>query len=75
MNQATAILNALPVTNYGNYDGVNWLQTQVADLDFDKYKALPHVVEYLGKNFRKMSFNTDNNTVSYKESNAFATWS
>jgi hypothetical protein len=68
--QATA-LDALPVTNYGIYDGVVWLQTEVHDLDFAKYKALPSVVECNGKTFRKMSFNTDRGTVSYKESKAF----
>jgi len=69
----TAIANAIPVTKTGTYDGVHWIQTEVWDLDFQKYKEMPSVVSYMGKSYRKMSFNTDNNTVSYKESNAFAT--
>jgi len=72
MSHATAI-DALPITKTGTYDGVLWIQTEVWDLDFTKYKALPSVISYMGKSFRKMSFNTDNNTVSYKESLAYAT--
>jgi hypothetical protein len=69
---AIPVADAIPVTKFGTYDGVVWLQTEVADLDFAKYKALPSVVSCNGMTFRKMSFNTDNGTVSYRESQAFA---
>lgn len=69
---ATPAMNALPVNDYGIYDGVAWFRTHVHDLCFDAFKALPKVVHYNGKTFVKMSFNTDNGTVSYKESTAVA---
>jgi len=72
MSNATALSNALPVNDYGIYDGVAWFRTSVHDLCFDTYKALPKVVEYKGKTFMKMGWNTDNGTVSYKQSEAVA---
>ena len=73
MNQATAILNAVTVTCAATFDGVRWFQSEVPDLCYEKYKAMPSIVTYQGKVYRKMSFNTDNGTVSYKESNQYAT--
>ena len=74
MSQATAspVTNALAVNDYGVYDGVAWFRTSVSDLGYDTYKALPKVVKYEGKLFVKMGFNTDNGTVSYKETTAVA---
>lgn len=72
MSNATPLSNALPVNDYGIYDGVAWFRTAVNDLSFDTYKALPKVVEYKGKVFVKMGWNTDNGTVSYKQSEAVA---
>ena len=72
MSNAIALPNALPVNDYAVYDGVAWFRTAVHDLCFDTYKALPKVVKYNGKVFVKMSFNTDNGTVSYKQSEAVA---
>lgn len=72
MTTATPVINALPVNDYGVYDGYAWFRTTVHDLGFDAYKALPKVVTYNGKTFRKMSWNTDNGTVSYKETTAIA---
>lgn len=69
---ATPVADAYPVSKYGTYDGAVWLQIEVHELDFAKYKALPSVLSCNGMTFRKMSFNTDNGTVSYKESKAFA---
>jgi hypothetical protein len=72
MSQATTIPNALPVNDYGIYDGVAWFRTSVHDLSFAAYKAMPKVVSYNGKAFVKMGWNTDNGTVSYKQSDAVA---
>jgi hypothetical protein len=72
MNQATPVLNAVTVSDLGTYDGVEWFRTFVPDLGYDTYKALPKVVSYNGKSFIKMSYNTDNGSVSYKASSAFA---
>ena len=72
MSNATPLSNALPVNDYAVYDGVAWFRTSVHDLDFDAYKRLPKVVEYKGKVFVKMGWNTDNGTVSYKQSAAVA---
>jgi len=71
-NTASPVTNAIAVNYYGVYDGVAWFRTAVHDLSFDTYKALPKVVKYEGKTFVKMSFNTDNGTVSYKQSDAVA---
>jgi hypothetical protein len=73
MSNTASPVNALPVNDYAILDGVAWFRTAVHDLCFDAYKALPQVVSYNGKHFVKMGFNTDNGTVSYKQSNAFAT--
>jgi hypothetical protein len=74
MSNATAspVPAALPVNDFGIYDGVAWFRTAVHDLSFDTYKALPKVVKYEGKMFVKMGWNTDNGTVSYKQSDAVA---
>ncbi len=71
-NTASPVTAALPVNDYGVYDGVAWLRTAVHDLSFDTYKALPKVVKYEDRLFVKMGFNTDNGTVSYKETTAVA---
>ena len=72
MNQATAIPNAIPVSDAAQFDGIWWFRVPVDELSFAKYRALPAVVSYNGMNFRKVSFNTDTGTVSYKQSDAFA---
>jgi len=69
---ASPVTNALAVNDYGVYDGVAWFRTAVHDLSFDTYKALPKVVKYEDRLFVKMGFNTDNGTVSYKETTAGA---
>ena len=71
-NTASPVTNALAVNDYGVYDGVAWFRTAVHDLSFDTYKALPKVVKYEDRLFVKMGFNTDNGTVSYKETTAVA---
>lgn len=68
MNQATAVLNAVTVSYAATFDGVRWFQSEVPDLCYEKYKAMPSIVTYQGKTFRKSSFNTDTGTVSYRES-------
>jgi hypothetical protein len=68
-NTALPVTNAIPVNVYWACDGVDWFRTDVHDLSFDTYKALPKVVTYNGKTFVKMSYNTDNGTVSYKQAN------
>ena len=74
MSNATAspVPAALPVNDFGIYDGVAWFRTAVHDLSFDTYKALPKVVKYEDRMFVKMGWNTDNGTVSYKQSDAVA---
>jgi hypothetical protein len=72
MNIALEIPRSVTVTDLGVYDGVEWFRTFVPDLGYDTYKALPRVVSYQGKSFVKMSYNTDNGSVSYKQSNAYA---
>ena len=74
MSNATAspVTAALPVNDFGIYDGVAWFRTAVHDLSFDTYKALPKVVKYEDRMFVKMGWNTDNGTVSYKQSDAVA---
>jgi hypothetical protein len=71
MSQATPVLNALPVNDAAQFDGIWWFRVPVDELSFAKYRALPAVVRYNGMNFRKVSFNTDTGTVSYKQSDAF----
>lgn len=72
MNTASAILNAVPVTAVHVIEGVAWFVTEVAELDYAKFKALPSVVRYNEKNYRKVGYNTDRNTVHYRQSNQFA---
>lgn len=72
MNTAMEIPNSIIVSDVGTYDGVVWFRTFVPDLGYDTYKALPRVVSYKGKSFVKMSYNTDNGSVSYKQSDAYA---
>jgi hypothetical protein len=72
MSQATAIPNTVTVSFAHFIDGVHWFQTDVTSLDFDKFKALPSVVKYHDKTYRKVGWNSDNGTVSYRESDAFA---
>jgi hypothetical protein len=69
---ATIVPNALPVNDYGVYDGVVWFRTGVSNLDYAKYAAMPKVVSFKGMMFVKMGWNTDNGTVSYKESKDIA---
>ena len=71
MTTATSI-PAVTVTDLGTFDGVKWFRTFVPDLCYDVFKALPKVVSYKGESYIKMSFNTDNGSVSYKQSDAFA---
>jgi hypothetical protein len=72
MKTATPVTNAVSVNHYAVFDGVAWFRTEIPELDFDSYKVLPKVVNYDGKTFVKMSFNTDNGTVSYKCSDKVA---
>lgn len=69
---ATPVTNAITVNDYGTYDGYAWFRTNVHDLDYAAYKALPKLVNYNGKLFAKMGWNSDNGTVSYKETTAVA---
>lgn len=71
MNTAT-VINAIPVNDIGTFDGVRWFRTSVEGLDFAAYTVLPKVVRYEGKTFIKMGWNSDNGSVSYKESKAIA---
>jgi hypothetical protein len=71
MTTATEI-PAVTVTDLGTFDGVKWFRTFVPDLCYNVFKALPKVVNYKGESYIKMSFNTDNGSVSYKQSDAFA---
>lgn len=72
MNIALEIPRSVTVSDTGTYDGVEWFRTFVPDMGYDTYKALPKVVSYKGKSFIKMSYNTDNGSVSYKASSAYA---
>lgn len=72
MSKANEIPNSVTVSDFGTYDGVNWFRSFVPDLSYDTFKALPRVVSYNGQSFVKMSFNTDNGSVSYKASDAYA---
>ena len=73
MNLALEIPRSVTVSDIETFDGVKWFRTFVPDLDYAVFKALPRVVSYEGETFIKMSFNTDNGSVSYKASKAFAT--
>jgi len=72
MTQAIPVLNAVTVSYAATFDGVRWFQSEVPELCYDKFKTMPCVVTYMGKTFRKASFNTDHGTVSYRESYAVA---
>ncbi len=69
---ALPVTNAITVEDFGIFEGVAWFRTTVPGLDFDAYKALPSVVKYDGATYIKMSFNTDNSKVSYKQSDKVA---
>jgi hypothetical protein len=72
MNTATEVPNTITVNQHEKVDGFWWLCTNVPGLCYDVYKALPRVVQYEGKNYIKMGWNSDTGNVSYKESKAFA---
>ena len=71
MTTATIVPNTIPVLDSGKYDGIWWFRTEVPMLTYAKFRAMPSVVKYNDMFFRKVSFNTDLNTVSYKQSNDF----
>lgn len=48
-------------------EGVQWLQFQ-SDGTFQAYKDMPDILKDQNeKRFKKMSWNSDNNTITYKE--------
>ena len=53
----------LSLGSYNTY----WAYKNVEGLDGQVFKGFPKVVEYDGRRFYKMSFNTDTNYICYKE--------
>jgi hypothetical protein len=53
------------VTEAAVYDGEYWLQTD-GGRDYDEYRSMPTVIEFDGRLYGKMSFNTDTGRVAYK---------
>jgi len=49
-----------------NIDGVNWLLFY-NEGTFDAFKAMPTGLEYKGRKYGKMGWNSDTHTVHYKE--------
>jgi hypothetical protein len=63
------ILNAIVPLKNEVCDGVRWLQFQ-SNGTFQAYKDMPDILkDQHGKTFKKMSWNSDNNTITYKEYN------
>ena len=55
------------VPNYvKDFDGVSWMQFSYSDADKDPWKWTK-LLECNGKYYKWMSFNSDNNTINYKE--------
>lgn len=72
MSNATAV-NAFVPTKDGIYDGFRWLQFGMNTETYEEFKGWPRVLAYDGKFFQKMSWNSDNHTITYKEVRKVAT--
>lgn len=72
MHTATA-MNAFVPTADGIYDGVRWIQFGMNTETYEEFKSFPRVMAYDGLTFQKMSWNSDNHTVTYKHVGKVAT--
>jgi hypothetical protein len=63
---ATPVPNAIVPGVIDTIDGIQWFMIYNGGT-FEEFKALPNVVKMDGKYFVKMSWNSDSNTVSYRE--------
>lgn len=66
MSNAT-ILDAYVPTDDATFDGYRWLRFGMDSDSYDEFKSWPRVLAYDGKMFQKMSWNSDNKTISYKQ--------
>lgn len=53
------------VVEAAKFAGEFWLQTDGGN-DYSEYKAMPDAVEFEGRLYGKMSFNSDTGRVAYK---------
>ena len=61
--KAAFVPNAVTVTGI---DGLTWMEF-MSDGTFASFKKMPNGLKYMGKTFKKMSWNSDNNTITYKQ--------
>jgi hypothetical protein len=64
--KATPLKDSYDGTPVKDYDGMNWMIFQYTDVDRDPWKW-PKFMECDGRFYRWMSFDSDKNTINYKE--------
>lgn len=58
----------VPTAAVATPDGIKWLEVKgTEDYTYDSYKKLPLTVRYDGILYLKVSFNSDTDTIYYKE--------
>ena len=62
---AKALHDYVTVVEAAQYGGEFWLQTD-GGRDYAEYAAMPTVIEFQGRIYGKMSFNSDTGRVAYK---------
>ena len=69
----TTAIHAFVPTADQTFDGFRWLQFGMDTETHEEFKSFPRVMEYGGKLFQRMSWNSDYKTICYKEIRKVAT--